>query len=185
MIVLIGFMGAGKTTVGHLLAEKLGLPFVDADLVIESRSGRTIREIFATDGEPAFRALEHEITADLLRGQDVVLALGGGGVEHPATQRCLAGRHVVYLQISYDEAMLRVCHDEYRPMLRNPDLHAIFQRRLPAYQAAATQIVATDGRRPEDISLDIIERLVQASAATASGTAVHPVDQGARPPAGS
>ena len=156
---------------GHLLAGKLGLPFADADLVIESRSGRSIREIFATDGEPAFRALEHEITAELLRGQDAVLALGGGGVEHPATQRCLAGSHVVYLQVSYDEAMLRVSHDEYRPMLRNPDLHSIFRRRLPSYEAAATQIVASDGRQPEAITLDIIERLVQASAATASGHA--------------
>jgi shikimate kinase len=173
MIVLIGFMGAGKTTVGHLLAEKLGLPFVDADLVIESRTGRSIREIFATDGEPAFRALEHEITAELLRGQDVVLALGGGGVEHPATQRCLVGSHVVYLQVSYEEAMLRVSHDEYRPMLRNPNLHSIFQRRLSSYQAAATQIVAAAGRRPEAISLDIIERLVQLPAAPAGTTSVR------------
>ena len=68
MIVLIGFMGAGKTTVGHMLAEKLGLPFIDSDLIIESRSGRAVREIFAADGEPAFRDLEREVTAELLRG---------------------------------------------------------------------------------------------------------------------
>jgi shikimate kinase len=161
MIVLVGFMGAGKTTVGNLLAEKLGLPFVDTDPVIESRAGRSIPEIFATDGEPAFRALEHQITAELLGGQDAVLALGGGGVEHRATQRCLAGRHVVYLQVSYEEALLRVAQDENRPMLRHPDLHAIFQRRQSSYEGVATQIVATDGRRPEAISLDIIERLAQ------------------------
>ena len=79
MIVLVGFMGAGKTTVGHMLAEKLGLPFVDSDLIIESRTGRSIREIFVADGEPAFRELEHEITAELLRAEhqpDTVVAVG-------------------------------------------------------------------------------------------------------------
>jgi shikimate kinase/3-dehydroquinate synthase len=78
MVVLVGFMGAGKTTVGHLLAEKLGLPFVDSDLVIEQRERRSVREIFDRDGEPAFRALEHRIVAELLDGPAAVLALGGG-----------------------------------------------------------------------------------------------------------
>ena len=157
MIVLVGFMGAGKTTVGHMLADKLGLPFIDSDVIIESRSGRTVREIFAADGEPAFRELEHEITAELLRGEDAVLALGGGGVEHPATQDALKGRQVVYLQVGYDEAMVRVSHDEYRPMLRAPDLHAIFERRLAIYESVATRTVATAGRQPEAVCLDIIE----------------------------
>jgi shikimate kinase len=165
VIVLVGFMGAGKTTVGQLLAEKLGLPFVDADLVIENRAGRSIREIFAADGEPAFRQLEHEVTADLLHGRDAVLALGGGAVEHPATQRALHGRPVVYLQVAYDEAMLRVSHDTGRPMLSAPDLRAIFERRLAAYQTVATQTVATGGRRPEDVCLDIIGQLAQADSA--------------------
>jgi len=159
VIVLIGFMGAGKTTVGHMLAEKLGVPFVDSDVVIESRAGRSIREIFAADGEPAFRQLEHEITAELLRGRDAVLALGGGGIEHPATRRALRGRQVVYLQVGYDEAMARVCHDAGRPMLAAADLRAIFERRLAGYESVATQTVATGGRRPEAVCLDIIERL--------------------------
>jgi shikimate kinase / 3-dehydroquinate synthase len=172
MIVLIGFMGAGKTTVGHLLAEKLGLPFVDSDLIIESRTGRSVREIFAADGEPAFRELEQQITAELLRGQDAVLALGGGGAEHPATRDELKGSQVVYLQVGYDEAMLRVSHDEYRPMLRAPDLHAIFERRLAVYESVATETVATAGRRPEAICLDIIERLVQVPCAPPGTTSV-------------
>jgi shikimate kinase len=83
MIVLIGFMGAGKTTVGHLLAERLGLPFMDTDLVIEQRTRRSVRDIFGTDGETAFRELEHTVTAELLAGPDAVLALGGGAVLHP------------------------------------------------------------------------------------------------------
>ncbi len=159
MIVLVGFMGAGKTTVGHLLAEKLGLPFIDSDVVIESRSGRSVPEIFAADGEPAFRDLEREITAELLRGHDAVLALGGGGVEHPATQDALKGSQVVYLQVGYDEAMARVSHDTGRPLLRSPDLQAIFQRRLAIYESVATATVATAGRRPDAVCLDIIELL--------------------------
>jgi shikimate kinase/3-dehydroquinate synthase len=172
VIVLVGFMGAGKTTVGHLLAEKLGLPFLDSDLTIESRTGRSIRDIFAEDGEPAFRELEHKITADLLRGQDAVLALGGGGAEHPATQELLRGSQVVYLEVGYDEAMLRVSHDQYRPMLRAPDLQAIFTRRLSSYQAVATHTIATGGRRPEAICLDVIERLVQVPSAPPGTTSV-------------
>ena len=90
MIVLVGFMGAGKTTVGHLLSERLGLPFVDSDLVIEQRSGRSVRQIFAEDGEPAFRELERQVIADLIDGPEAVLALGGGAAEHPETRALLA-----------------------------------------------------------------------------------------------
>jgi 3-dehydroquinate synthase/shikimate kinase/3-dehydroquinate synthase len=161
MIVLIGFMGAGKTTVGHLLAERLGLPFMDTDLVIEQRTGRSVRDIFGTDGEPAFRQLEHTVTAELLAGPDAVLALGGGAVLHPETQRALGGHQVVYLKVGYDESMLRVAHDEYRPLLRDPDLEGIFQRRLASYHAVATLTVVTDGRRPEAVCLDVLARLAE------------------------
>ena len=78
MIVLVGFMGAGKTTVGRLLASGLGLRFADSDLVIEQRRGRSIREIFAEDGEASFRSAEHEALAELMRGPDAVVAAGGG-----------------------------------------------------------------------------------------------------------
>ena len=78
MIVLVGFMGAGKTTVGRLLAANLGIPFTDSDHVIEGRAGKPVPRIFSDDGEPAFRQLEHEVIADLLNGEDMVLALGGG-----------------------------------------------------------------------------------------------------------
>jgi shikimate kinase len=159
MIVLIGFMGAGKTTVGHLLGERLGLPFMDTDLVIEQRTGRSVRDIFAADGEPAFRELEHTVTAELLAGPDAVLALGGGAVQHPATRQVLRGHHVVYLEVGFSESMLRVGADAGRPMLRDPDLEAIFQRRLAGYQAVATQTVATSGQLPDAVCLDILTRL--------------------------
>ncbi len=172
MIVLIGFMGAGKTTVGHLLAERLGLPFMDTDLVIEQRTRRTVREIFGTDGEPAFRELEHLVTAELLAGPDAVLALGGGAVLHPATQRLLGGHQVVYLKVGYEESMLRVAHDEYRPLLRDPDLAGIFQRRLASYHAVATLTVVTDGRRPEAVCLDVLARLAEVPGAPPTAATV-------------
>jgi shikimate kinase len=159
MIVLIGFMGAGKTTVGHLLGERLGLPFMDTDLVIEQRTQRSVRDIFGTDGEPAFRELEHTVTAELLAGPDAVLALGGGAVQHPATRQALHGHHVIYLEVGYAESMLRVGQDAYRPLLRDPGLEDIFRRRLASYQAVATQTVPTGKRRPEAICLDILARL--------------------------
>jgi len=102
VIVLVGFMGAGKTTVGHLLAARLGLPFVDSDQVIEQQAGRPVRQIFAQDGEPAFRALEHRVITGLLDGPVLVLALGGGAPEHPRTRERLATAQVVYLRVGYD-----------------------------------------------------------------------------------
>jgi shikimate kinase len=164
VIVLVGFMGAGKTTVGHLLSERLGLPFVDSDLVIEQRAGRSVRQIFAEDGEPAFRELERQIVADLIDGPEAVLALGGGAPEHPGTVVSLKSAQVVYLQVGYAEAMLRVAGDEYRPLLRRPDLDALYQRRLGIYDEVATLTVATDGRRPEAVSQDVLAQLLRAPA---------------------
>jgi shikimate kinase len=161
VIVLVGFMGAGKTTVGQLLAGELGLPFIDIDAVIEERSGQPIRQIFAEKGEPVFRAIEHETVAWLLGGQDAVLALGGGAVEHPETRALLRSADVVYLHVGYSAALLRVGGDDGRPVLRRPDLEAVYQRRLAAYEAAATLTVRTDGRGPEEVCLDIIGQLAR------------------------
>jgi shikimate kinase len=172
VIVLVGFMGAGKTTIGNLLAAGLGLPFVDSDQVIEQRARRPVRRIFAEDGEPAFRALEHQVIAELLGGPAVVLALGGGAPEHPGTRQRLATAQVVYLQVGYEQAMRRVGGDAGRPLLARPDLAATYQRRLPLYAALATLAVPTDGRPPDAISEDILTRLDRVPAAR--GPAPHP-----------
>jgi len=172
VIVLVGFMGAGKTTVGTLLAAGLGLPFADSDHVIEQRAGRPVRQIFAEDGEPAFRALEHQVIADLLDGPDLVLALGGGAAEHPGTRRKLATAQVVYLQVGYDQAMARVGGDpQARPLLARPDLAATYQRRRPLYAEIATLTVSTDGRDPAAIGQEILARLV--AEPTLGGRAPH------------
>ena len=161
MIVVVGFMGAGKTTVGRLLAAKLGVPFADSDHVIEARAGKPIPQIFADDGEPAFRQLEHEVIADLLNGEDLVLALGGGAAAHGGTRADLAAAAVpvVYLRVSYAQAMNRVGGDQGRPMLARPDVARLHADRDPLYAQAATITVDAGDRCPEEIALDIITRL--------------------------
>ena len=159
MIVLVGFMGAGKTTVGHLLSECLGLPFVDSDVVIEQRAGSSIRQFFAEHGEPAFRELESQVVCELIDGPEAVLALGGGAAGHPDTVARLKSAQVIYLQVSYEEAMLRVAGDPYRPMLARPGLEDLYRHRLSVYDSVATLTVATDGRLPEAVSADILAEL--------------------------
>jgi shikimate kinase len=152
-------MGAGKTTVGRLLAAKLGLPFTDSDEVIEERAGRPIPRIFAEDGEPAFRDVEHQVIADLLAGPDAVLALGGGATSHPLTRSLLGPVPVVFLRVSYAEAMSRVGGDQGRPLLARPDVPALYAERQALYARVATLTVDTDGRLPEQIVLEVLAAL--------------------------
>ena len=166
MIVLVGFMGAGKTTVGQLLAARLGLPFADADAVIEQRTGTPVPQIFAEQGEPAFRALEQETIASLLAGPRLVLALGGGAAEHEQTRRVLrAAEHTIYLHVPYEAALDRVGGDNGRPMLRRPNLPDIYRSRLVGYEEVATLTISTEGRSPEHVCADIVEHLTGAPAA--------------------
>src|SRR5215469_4859945 len=161
VVVLVGFMGAGKTTVGHIVAERLGLPFVDSDVLMEQRLGRDIRDIFRTEGEPWFRQLEHVTVAGLVRGPDAVIALGGGAVEDPRSRAVLRSARVVYLRVSYDEAMARVKSDEFRPMLHRPDLDEVYKRRPPVYEDLSVLTVDTDGLRPDAIALAVLAELTR------------------------
>jgi shikimate kinase len=159
VLVLVGFMGAGKTTVGRLLGARLGVPFTDSDLVIEERAGKPIRQIFADDGEPAFRQLEHEVIADLLNGTGLVLAVGGGAVEHGLTRKLLAEARVAYLRVSFAEVLVRVGGDGGRPMLARPDIADVYRERQAAYSSVATITVDVDRRPPEHIGTDILAGL--------------------------
>ena len=159
--VLVGFMGAGKTTVGHILAERLGQPFVDSDVLIEQRTGRSIRDIFAAEGEACFRELEHATVAELVRGPEAVIALGGGAAEDPRTRALLRTARVIYLRVDYREALSRVGGDAYRPLLHRPDLDQVYRRRLPVYESLSMLAVDTDGRQPDAVAHQILAELTR------------------------
>jgi shikimate kinase/3-dehydroquinate synthase len=161
MIALIGFMGAGKTTVGHILSERLGAPFVDSDVFIEQRLGRTVRSVFEHEGEAYFRDIEHTAVAELVRGTEAVVALGGGAVEDVRTRAVLRDARVVYLKVGFDEALVRVKGDEFRPLLRRPGLNDLYQHRSSIYESLAAITVQTDGRRPGAIAMDVLAELTR------------------------
>ena len=162
-IVLVGFMGAGKSTVGRLLARRLGVPFADSDDVIEQRAGRPPRDIFATQGEGAFRALEREVVRDLVApsGQagPGVVALGGGAVQDASTREVLGGALVVYLEVSFARVLDRVGRDPRRPVLARPDLPEVFDTRQEAYRAVADVTVATDALAPAQVAERVLAAL--------------------------
>ena len=145
-LVLVGAPGAGKTTVGLALADRLGVAFADVDAVIVGRVGKPVAEIFADDGEAAFRALEEQVTAELLV-RPGVLALGGGAVLSPVTRAALRDRRVVWLRIGLSAAVKRVGMDTARPLLLGNvrgRLLALLNERAPLYAEVATEVVDAD-----------------------------------------
>lgn len=169
--VLIGPPGAGKSTVGLLVAGRLGVPFCDTDDRVEAVAGKPVADIFIEDGEPAFRAMEREAVAWAVGGgapAGAVIGLGGGAVLDPETQRLLAGLPVVYLETGFAAAAKRVGLSTPRPLLAgNPRamLKGLLEQRLPVYQKLAWITVSTDDRDPAEIAADISERITGASAA--------------------
>jgi shikimate kinase len=163
VVVLVGPMGVGKSTVGQLLAGRLGVGYRDTDDDIVAGQGRTIAEIFVDEGEPAFRAIEKAAVRRALAEHDGVLALGGGAVLDADTRALLAGRQVVYLSMDVEEAVKRTGLNAARPLLAvNPrkQWRELMEARRHLYESIATAVVATDGRTPEEvtrIALDALE----------------------------
>jgi shikimate kinase len=162
--ILIGPPGAGKSTVGALLAATLGVAFTDTDAVIEAAAGKPVGDIFIEDGEPVFRDLERTAVAKALgTSGGGVLAVGGGAVLDPRTQERLAGRPVVYLETGFAAAAKRTGLSQARPLLigTNPraTLKTLLDQRLPVYQRLAWMTVGTDDQDAEQVAAEIAARL--------------------------
>jgi shikimate kinase len=158
IVVLVGPPGAGKSTVGRLLADRRGVTFRDTDRDVEQRAGVSISEIFIERGEAEFRAMERDAVKSALAEHHGVLALGGGAVMDESTQAALSEHRVVFLDVSLTDAVRRVGLNRDRPLLlTNPraQLKAMLDERRPVYDAVATATVETDGRTLEDVVADI------------------------------
>ncbi|MBU5947738.1 shikimate kinase [Streptomyces griseoincarnatus] len=161
-LVLTGPMGVGKSTVGQLLAERLGVGYRDTDDDIVAAEGRTISDIFVEDGEPAFRALEKEAVRQALASHHGVLALGGGAILDPDTRALLAGERVVHLSMEVEEAVRRTGLGAARPLLAiNPrkQWRELMEARRHLYEETATAVVPTDGRTPEEVADAVLDAL--------------------------
>lgn len=164
-LYFVGPMGCGKTTVGRLVAERLGRPFVDTDALVVQRAGRTIPEIFARDGEEGFRRLETAVLQELRDG--MVVATGGGALLRPENRAHIrATGHVLWLRVSHGELFRRLSAGDgfrRRPLLRGPDpegtLRAILAKREPIYQEMADLIINTEGLAPAQAAEAVIKAL--------------------------
>lgn len=165
-VVLVGAPGSGKSTVGGLLAKRLGADFRDTDADVEQRAGKAISDIFVEDGEERFRELEREAVRAALAEHRGVLALGGGAIQDPDTRADLRAVRVVFLEVGLADAAKRVGMTHDRPLLiGNPRtmLRKQLEARRPLYTEVATVTVATDGREPDDVADEALAELKETS----------------------
>jgi shikimate kinase len=161
-LVLIGPMGAGKSTVGRLLAARWGVTFRDTDDDIERADGRSVSDIFVESGEEHFRALERAAVGRALADHPGVLALGGGAVMAEETRRAVAGRSVVFLRVGLTDAAARVGLGTPRPLLLGNvrgTMKALLDERTPVYESLAVAAVDTDGLTPDEVA-DLVEEVL-------------------------
>ena len=161
-IVLVGMMGVGKSAVGRSLAAALDRPLLDTDALVESRTGRTVREIWTEDGEAAFRDLEAEVLAEVVgAAEPSVVAAAGGVVLRPANRAVLAdaAAHVVWLCADVEVLLGRVRNGKHRPALDDDPEEALvrmFETRAPLYKEVADAIVSVDHRSVGDVTQAVL-----------------------------
>ena len=160
MITLTGFMGSGKTTVGKVLADFLGCPFMDLDDLVVKKAGKSIPDIFAQDGEPAFRQLEAQVlrkTVEKYAESTAVLALGGGAVLAPSSAALLHEKTVcIYLRASLETLLARLEGETAGRPLADASLADRLAAREPIYEETAHVIIDTDGLSPDEVADEII-----------------------------
>ena len=168
-IILVGLMGAGKTSIGKLLAKRLGKSFVDCDHEIERVTGVKIPGIFEIEGEGGFRARESRILEELVQGRNLVLATGGGAVLAAQNRQLLAGNGiVVYLRAAAPDLLQRTRHDKNRPLLRTAEpltrLEQLYAERDPLYREIADIIVDTGSQSLGSLAHKLERRIAQLAA---------------------
>ncbi len=158
-VVLVGPPGSGKTTVGTLVAQRLGASFRDTDDDVAARVGKSISEIFVDQGEAAFRALERGVVRQALVDYDGVLALGGGAILDDSTRALLKGHRVVFLDVDVADAAARVGLTSGRPLLfgnLRGQLRRLMDERRDHYLEVAETVVDTNGRSAEDVAEEVV-----------------------------
>ena len=163
-VVLVGLPGAGKSKVGRLLAERLCVDHIDTDALVVEREGRPIADIFATDGEAAFRVMETEVVADALT-HDAVVSLGGGAAATPAVRELLSGHTVVYIDASHEELVRRTASKTHRPLLADDPsgtLARLRTEREPHYRSVPTIVVESGPGPVDDVVTAIAQQLEHA-----------------------
>ncbi len=163
-IFLVGLMGAGKTTIGRMLARRLGMTFADSDHEIEARTGASVPWIFEIEGEASFRRREADMIRELTAGSGLVLATGGGAVLNPDSRRLLAERGtVVYLRASVNSILARTSHDKNRPLLQTADprrkLEDLTSQREPLYREIADLVIDTGRPNVQSMVQTIVDQL--------------------------
>jgi len=155
-LVLTGFMGSGKTTVGRLVAARLRRPFVDSDDLIVQRAGKSIARLFADEGEARFRALERCVCHELAARRGLVIATGGGALLDAANRRALEGSGILLcLLASPDTIRARLAHESGRPLF-NSAWETLYQERLASYEAIPHRI-ATDELAPQQVAQEVVK----------------------------
>jgi shikimate kinase len=169
-VVLVGPPGAGKTTVGRVLARRMGLVFTDIDALITERAGKSIGDMFTEDGEDVFRALERAVVAEALESTDGVLALGGGSVLAAVTRERLRGHRVVHLSVGLADGIRRTGMSGARPLLAGVNPRATFKAlldaRAPLYREVATVVIDTNKRSANQVARAVLEAIGEASVDT-------------------
>ena len=159
ILVLVGPPGAGKTTVGRLVSERLGVGFRDTDDDVEATAGKAISDLFLDDGEAAFRGLERSAVEAALKEHDGVLSLGGGAVLDAQTREHLKPHNVAFLSVGLADATKRVGMSAARPVLAlNPraQLQQLLAERLPLYREVASIEISTDGKTPDQVLEELL-----------------------------